>query len=594
MIKKMAASLLALIFFAFFGASALAAEDDYIKWMSFSPSYTALSQTLNADISAHRAGKSRSWIELLAYLAVQYGGNFSRYRAKDLDTLLQKLDEGKSAEELTYSQKDYFYYLEAYTAVLGNFIGTYQTQESDSGKLVTKYGLKAFFPLAKNYGYSHSNDFGDGRSFGYDRRHLGHDLMTQTGAPVIAAESGRVEALGWNQYGGWRVGIRSLDHRRYYYYAHFRSSHPYQTGLAAGGLVQAGDVIGYVGRSGYSTKENTNNMKLSHLHFGIQIIFHQSQKSGAKEIWINPYAITELLARNKCETVKSDIAGESRRRYSFSDLSLRSPSDSAPASAQPEEAPPRTNQTRVPIIMYHLVSKSRQNKYSISPAEFESDLQYLKSRGYHTVVMRDIIDYVYAGKPLPENPVALTFDDGNTSDYEYVYPLLVKYDMKAVAAVIGKVTEDYTNEGKPDARYPNLLWSQAKEMQQSGYVEIQDHSYNLHRGAGYQKRKGEKQSDYEQRIKDDLIAMQRLARQRIGVIPSTLVYPFGALSKTSEEAARELGFSATLSCLEGINILTVGDPDCLFHMKRNIRPHGRSAEQVLAKAAKTHLSMQLG
>ena len=81
---------------------------------------------------------------------------------------------------------------------------------------VTKYGLKAFLPLAKNFPYSHYDDFGVSRSYGYRRRHLGHDMMGQTGTPVIAVESGRVEALGWNQYGGWRIGIRSFDGKRYY------------------------------------------------------------------------------------------------------------------------------------------------------------------------------------------------------------------------------------------------------------------------------------------------------------------------------------------------------------------------------------------
>jgi len=51
------------------------------------------------------------------------------------------------------------------------------------------------------------------------------------GTPVIAVESGYVEAMGWNQYGGWRIGIRSFDKKRYYYYAHLRQNYPYQSDL---------------------------------------------------------------------------------------------------------------------------------------------------------------------------------------------------------------------------------------------------------------------------------------------------------------------------------------------------------------------------
>ena len=76
--------------------------------------------------------------------------------------------------------------------------------------------------------------------------------MGQVGTPIIAIEGGRIRALGWNQYGGWRIGIDSFDGKRYYYYAHLRQNRPYAEGLSEGDLVQAGDVIGYMGRTGYS------------------------------------------------------------------------------------------------------------------------------------------------------------------------------------------------------------------------------------------------------------------------------------------------------------------------------------------------------
>ena len=69
-------------------------------------------------------------------------------------------------------------------------------------------------------------------------------MMGQVGTPVVCVESGYVEALGWNQYGGWRIGIRSFDKKRYYYYAHLRQGFPYQPELKEGSLLLAGDVIG--------------------------------------------------------------------------------------------------------------------------------------------------------------------------------------------------------------------------------------------------------------------------------------------------------------------------------------------------------------
>lgn len=187
---------------------------------------------------------------------------------------------------------------------------------------VTKYGLKAFLPLAKNFPYSHYDDFGVSRSYGYRRRHLGHDMMGQTGTPVIAVESGRVEALGWNQYGGWRIGIRSFDGQRYYYYAHLRKDYPYQSNLKEGSLVTAGDVIGYLGHTGYSTTENTNNIVEPHLHFGLQLIFDESQKEGNNEIWIDCYELIRFLSMNRSETVKKEGTKEWTRVYKMKDPSV--------------------------------------------------------------------------------------------------------------------------------------------------------------------------------------------------------------------------------------------------------------------------------
>ena len=123
-------------------------------------------------------------------------------------------------------------------------------------------------------------------------------LIIQIGTPIMAVESGYVEALGWNQYGGWRIGIRSFDGRRYYYYAHLRQNYPYAENLEEGSIVTAGDVIGYMGHTGYSATENVNNIEVTHLHWGLQLIFDESQKEGNNEIWIDLYALTRFLAKH--------------------------------------------------------------------------------------------------------------------------------------------------------------------------------------------------------------------------------------------------------------------------------------------------------
>ncbi len=295
-------------------------EKKFIKWVEFNACYQAMEKALTLDVKSHGKEVQLNWVDLLSYLATKYGGNFKKYKSKDMDELVSKLNKGQTMEQLTENMKYYGYYHEAYDAILGNFVGEYEVQvkDPDNGdnlKWEKKYGLKVFSPLARGYSFSHYDDFGSGRTFGYARKHLGNDLMGSIGTPVISVESGIVEVMGWNMYGGWRIGIRSLDQKRYYYYAHLRKDRPFHSDLYEGKVVKAGDVIGYLGMTGYSTRENVNNITTPHLHFGMQIIFDESQKECVNELWINVYEIVNLLQKNRSSVVKDDETRDYYRVY---------------------------------------------------------------------------------------------------------------------------------------------------------------------------------------------------------------------------------------------------------------------------------------
>jgi len=286
------------------GSAVLAIEKDYIKWVDFTVSYEALCSAYEWDVKTHGTEHEVHWVELLAYTAAKTGGEFDKSALKTMEKAAQALSEGeKNMEELTEKLQYYPYYKEAYEAAIGGLVGEYE-EECEDGGYERRYGLKGYFPLARGFDYTHYDDFGVSRSYGYQRRHLGHDMMGLTGTPIMAVESGVVEALGWNQYGGWRVGIRSFDGKRYYYYAHLRQNYPYAEGLEEGSIVTAGDVIGYMGHTGYSTKENVNNIEITHLHWGLQLIFDESQKEGNNEIWIDVYPLTRFLAKHTQTAVK--------------------------------------------------------------------------------------------------------------------------------------------------------------------------------------------------------------------------------------------------------------------------------------------------
>lgn len=279
---------------------------DYIKWVDLKVTKKAAADVIKADMDSYHTDCHVKFVETLACLAVKYGGDFKRYAKTDLEKLISSLKEGKNYEEIAGNDKLYRYYHEAYRAVFGGLMGEYDeyTEDPDGNPVIRhEYGVCLYSPVAQGYYYNHYDDFGASRSFGYKREHLGHDLMGSVGTPIVAVESGYVEACGWNRFGGWRIGIRSFDGKRYYYYAHLRKDHPYND-IYEGKTVYAGEVIGYLGMTGYSSKENVNNINVPHLHYGLQLIFDKSQKDGNNQIWLDMYELTNLLSSYRAMTVR--------------------------------------------------------------------------------------------------------------------------------------------------------------------------------------------------------------------------------------------------------------------------------------------------
>lgn len=286
----------------------------FIKWVDFQIPYESLQYALDTDIATFQEERHISWIDILTLAGCRTGGKCGLAAVKQA---VRDLKTDTPPEKLLGSLSKYYaYYHDAYTAALGGLVGSYAIEMD--GKWVPCYGLKAFSPIAEGFSYSHCADFGAGRSFGFARKHLGNDLMGSLGTPIVAVEGGTVEALGWNRYGGWRVGIRSFDRKRYYYYAHLKKDAPYAPGLKEGDTVQAGDIIGFMGRTGYSDTENTNNIEIVHLHFGLELIFDESQKECDNEIWIDVYNIVKLLHSHRATLAKVD--GTWQRVYPYRDL----------------------------------------------------------------------------------------------------------------------------------------------------------------------------------------------------------------------------------------------------------------------------------
>ncbi|MCL1949527.1 MAG: M23 family metallopeptidase [Turicibacter sp.] len=189
------------------------------------------------------------------------------------------------------NEEDVMYTMVEYLRSANNFenalMGYYQNEQtvkviSEIASLFKHYNTnelsKRHFPVSLRHSYSYTDNYGAARGWGGRRSHEGIDVFAGYMTPVLSTAYGVVELIGWNEYGGYRIGIRDM-YNTYQYYAHL---HGYEGSLKEGDIVEPGQIVGYVGSTGYG-KEGTSGKFPPHLHFGLY------KYDGDVEWAFNPY-----------------------------------------------------------------------------------------------------------------------------------------------------------------------------------------------------------------------------------------------------------------------------------------------------------------
>lgn len=213
------------------------------------------------------------------------------------------------------------------------------------------------------------------------------------------------------------------------------------------------------------------------------------------------------------------------------------------------------------VLCYHSVpERYNGDPMAVSASNLAEQLAWLRAQGYAAISMDQVL-LAKAGKAtLPDKSFLLTVDDGYEDFYKNIFPILQLYKVPAVFALMGKWTETgqpARNETDPyfkKQRFAN--WSQIREMQRSGLVEIASHSYDLHHGIlanpqgntqpsavalEYDKTSAQYETVPQRRarIRADLAANSALIQSKLGKRPRIMVWPYGAYDRIGiEEAAR--------------------------------------------------------
>ena len=233
----------------------------------------------------------------------------------------------------------------------------------------------------------------------------------------------------------------------------------------------------------------------------------------------------------------------------------------------------------VPVLMYHHFEPEGNNSAILTAASFERHMHLLAEAGFHAVTPAEMADYVLRGTPLPENPVCITMDDGYLSNYEVAFPVLRETGLKATIFPIGVSVGKTTYKDTDIPIIPHFSWEQAAEMQASGVIDIQSHTYDMHQVQAVETQnpcrscacplEGESEADFIAAMTADLERF-RSGYEAHGFGPLTaLAYPTGRYTALTEILVHESGIPVTFStATDRPNVLVQGLPQSLYALCR--------------------------
>ena len=228
------------------------------------------------------------------------------------------------------------------------------------------------------------------------------------------------------------------------------------------------------------------------------------------------------------------------------------------------------------VLGYHDVEDGAadQRYLSVRTSALSDQMAWLRDNGYQPISVQQILD-AHDGKiVLPEKAVLLTFDDGYSSFYTRVWPLLKAYNWPALWAPVGSWVDAPANKkvdfgGLMTARDKFATWKMVEEMGKSPLVEVGAHTWNSHFGAEanpqgskepavanrlYDKKTGTYETDeqYKRRINTDISLITNKIKSVTGKSPRAWVWPYGAANGTTLNLAKEHGYKMAFTLNEGL------------------------------------------
>ena len=208
---------------------------------------------------------------------------------------------------------------------------------------------------------------------------------------------------------------------------------------------------------------------------------------------------------------------------------------------------------KLPILMYHDIGENDgSDDVVVSPEAFERHIKLISENGFAAVTLEDVLNYIKKGVDLPEKAVLITFDDGYMSNYIYGFPILKKYGQHAVIFAVGETfgKDKYPGTDKDICHHFGM--AELKEMEASGFIEVQSHTYGMHEAAEFAappiyedilKKDDESDLDYVKRVRKDISLWEETLNKKM----TALAFPHGMSDILSQAVLNENGVKLTFS-----------------------------------------------
>ncbi len=232
----------------------------------------------------------------------------------------------------------------------------------------------------------------------------------------------------------------------------------------------------------------------------------------------------------------------------------------------------------IPALCYHRVTPQISSVYDLTPEMLEEQIRLFIGEGYQPITVQQFIKLQKHPEFFPDKPILLTFDDGSKGHYQYVFPLLQKYEIKATFFVYPSVIAEKSDK--------MITWSELLEMSEAG-MDIESHT--MSHPFLTKRTEMPDDSEYLKWLDHELKDSKRVIEEHLKTRVTSLAYSYGWHNRVVEEKCVEAGYQAMLTVNWGCNRVDENP----YRIKRRVVSNAMSLRQLQKYIASRPLSLEI-